>query len=132
MKRYIILALGLICALGLTAWGLFRPIDTTSPVFETEGLHRITLYRIPDHMDGVEVPEEDMAEMTAWIGTFTLDRRAGGALAPGANSVSFRLEYADGTVVENGISTITMDGVSYYLSADNAPDCFLALLGAYD
>ena len=82
---------------------------------------------IPYHADGVVVPSEYMDEITAWIGTFTIDKETGDKLDPGTNTFSFRLEYSDGTIVESGANTTTIDGITYYMKQERAPECFNAL-----
>lgn len=107
-------------------------IDTTTPIFKTEGISRIILFAVPNHTDGIVVPSEYMDEITAWIGTFTVDKESGDILEPGANTFSFRLEYADGTIVESGVNTTTIDGVTYYMKQERTPECFDALFAEAD
>ncbi len=99
-------------------------IDTTKPVFETKNIRRITFYSLPNHADGIEVPSEYMEEIITWIGTFKIDKKADDLLPPGTNTRSFRIEYSDGTVIKNGVNTITIDGVIYYLQHDKAPESY--------
>ena len=104
MKKLMAFVLAGVCVLGLVACS-DHSIDTTKPVFETENIQRITLFCVPNHTGSIEVPGEYMEEMTAWISTFTLDKEAGERLDPGTNTISFRLEYSDGTIVESGVNT---------------------------
>ena len=127
MKKFIAFAFILLCI--LSAVGCSKdPIDTTKPVFETENITRITLFSVPHHPDGVEVPHVYMDEITAWIGTFTIGKVVDGLLDPGTNTTSFRLEYADGTIIESGVNTITIDGITYSMKQDSPPKCFHILL----
>ena len=123
MKKLMAFVLAGVCVLGLVACS-DHSIDTQKPVFETENIQSITLFCVPNHTDGIEVPGEYMEEMTAWIGTFTLDKEAGERLDPGTNTISFRLEYSDGTIVESGVNTTTIDGVTYYMKQERAPEFF--------
>ncbi len=109
----------------LTACG--NSIDRTKPVFQTENISRIIFYG-PNIRDGAEVPAEDIAEITEWLKTFTIGEKTGETLIPGSNSISFRMEYEDGTVLENGLSTITLDGTRYYMDHAPAPDSYLELM----
>ena len=104
-------------------------IDTITPVFKTQNIKRITLFFRPVNMEGVEVPREHMDEITAWIGSFTVGEKAKDFVC-GQNTRSFRIEYADGTVVTNGTDTITINGVIYKMKKAPTPECFFALLSA--
>ena len=127
MKKLIALVLALVCVLGLVGCSTNK-VDKEKPVFETENIARITFYTLPSGGKGFEVPSEYMAEITTWLGSFTIDEKANKTLAPGSNSVSVEIEYADGTVVKNGLSTTKVDGVTYYMKHDNAPECYFAIL----
>lgn len=126
MKKLIALVLASVCLLGLVGCSK-NSVDTTEPVFETEKISRITLFAVPNHADGIVVPSEYMDEITAWIGTFTIYKEAGDLLDPGTNTFSFRLEYSDGTIVESGVNTTIIDGTTYYMKQERAPECFDAL-----
>lgn len=39
--------------------------DPAAPVFETQSIKSITLFRLPDNTYGVSVPPEHMSEITA-------------------------------------------------------------------
>lgn len=101
-------------------------IDTATPVFKTQNIKSITLFWLPVNSDGIKVPSEHMADITAWIGTFTVGEKIKGAPC-GINMISFRIEYSDGTVAVNGIDTITLNGVVYSLRKGQKPKCFNAL-----
>lgn len=96
------------------------------PVFETEYIVQITLYT-PNAREGIPVPEEDLAVLTEWLGTFTVGERAGDTLIPGSNSVSVELVYEDGSVVNSGLTTVTLGGTTYYMDCGDAPECYLQL-----
>ncbi len=97
-------------------------------VFKTENITRITFYTLSSDGKGFEVPSENIAEITTWLGSFTIGEKADNVLAPGSNSVSVEIEYADGTIVKNGISTVNIDGVAYYMEHDDAPECYLEII----
>ncbi len=126
MKKLIIFALVLVCLVSICIFGLIKfnsnKIDTTTPIFETRNIKSITLFRLPDNIDGVEVPMEYMEEITAWIGTFTVGKKTEDVLC-GANMVTFKIEYFDGTVITSGTDTTTIDGVIYYMKKGREPDC---------
>ena len=113
--------IGATCMFGLCGFKSNK-IDTTTPIFETRNIKSITLFRLPDNIDGVEVPMEYMEEITAWIGTFTVGKKTEDVLC-GANMVTFKIEYFDGTVITSGTDTTTIDGVIYYMKKGREPDC---------
>ncbi len=128
MRKCIVFILILTCVLGLAGCSSNK-IDKTKPVFETENISRITFYSVPEGGKGFEVPSEYIDEITTWLGSFTIDAKAdGNVLDPGSNSVSVQIEYSDGTVIENGLSTIKIDGIIYYMKYENAPECYLQIL----
>ena len=126
MRKHLSLMLTLVCILIFTGCSS-RSIDTTKPLFETTDISRITFFCIPNHTDGIEVPGEHLDEITTWIGTFTIEKKAGDVLDPGTNTFSFQIEYSDGTIVSSGLNTTTIDGVTYCMKYDNPPACFDAL-----
>ena len=127
MKKLIALVLALVCVLGLVGCSTNK-VDKAKPVFETENIARITFYTLPSGGKGFEVPSEYMAEITTWLGSFTIDEKANKNLAPGSNSVSVEIEYVDGTIVKNGLSTTKVEGVNYYMKHDDAPECYFTIL----
>jgi len=128
MKRLAAVVLVLACVVCLVSCSSNK-VDKTTPVFETENITRITFYttNLSDG-NGIDVPSEYAEEIATWLGTFTIDKKADKTLIPGSNSVSVEIEYADGTVVKNGLSTTKVDGVTYYMKSENAPDCYLEIL----
>ena len=128
MRKYLALVLVLVCVLGLVGCSTNK-VDKSKPVFETENIAHITFYTLPSGGKGFEVPSEYIEQITTWLGSFTIDEKADDkVLAPGSNSVSVEIEYADGTVVKNGLSTTKVDGVIYYMKHDNAPECYFEIL----
>ena len=98
-------------------------------VFETENITKITFYTYANKDNGFVVSKEYLDEITTWIGTFVLDEKVKDiVLAPGSNSVSVEIEYADGAIVRNGLSTTKVDGVAYYMKHADAPECYFEIL----
>lgn len=99
-------------------------IERPNAVFKTKNITRITFYAYYGMGTGSEVPAENMAEITRWLGSFTIDREVGAnMLPPGTNTVYVEITYANGTVVKTGLDTVTVDGVAYYTKRENPPAC---------
>lgn len=103
-----------------------KALDKTAPVFQTEGISGITFLNW--NSKEIEAPQEDLSEITAWLGTFTVGTRAADYLTPGSNSIAVRITYEDATIIENGLSTVEIDGVTYYMDFAPAPQCYLDLV----
>lgn len=73
------------------------------------------------------VPDEYLSEITAWLGTFVAGKMADDVLPPGADSMFVRIEYSDGTIVENSMTTIVLDGKTYLINYDKEPACYFEL-----
>ena len=99
----------------------------SKPAFETDNISKIWFKFGP--LEEVEVPSEDLEEITVWLGTFKIGDRIKRRekQSPGTNSVSVRIEYLDGTIVENGISTIKLDKKEYHLIYSDASDAYWRL-----
>lgn len=104
--------------------------EQRAPVFDTENIKHITIITKYGYGEKIDVPDEDMAVMTAWLGTFTLDEviDENVPIAPGNNTKWFEIEYADGTIIKNGFDTTTVDGIRYYMESYPNPDCLNKLL----
>ncbi len=113
--------------LQINAYAVYKKDDK---VFDTENIARITFYAYYGHGKGSDVPAENMAEITNWLSTFTVDknRKVEGVLPPGTNTHYVEIEYLDGTVVKQGLDTKSVDGVRYYLKHADAPDCFSEII----
>ncbi|MBR5272139.1 MAG: hypothetical protein IKU25_01915 [Clostridia bacterium] len=99
---------------------------TTKPagaVFDLNNVERITFYSHYGAGFGSDVPQEDMAEITAWLASFTFGEKAPEPVPPGTNTYYVEIEYRDGTVIKQGLDIIKIDGVSYELESDDAPLC---------
>ena len=64
MKKWIARVLVLACVLGVAGCSS-ENVDKTKPVFETENISSITFFAAPNSNEGVEVPEEYIAQITA-------------------------------------------------------------------
>lgn len=127
MKRIISIVLSLICAASLIG------CTEGKPVVDTENISLILCCGLPDAVEGIEVPPEDMAEMTDWLGGFTAGRPVGSQpLAPGSNSYWVVIEYGDGRQITFGLDATEVDGVTCHIEREPLPDCFLELFGGED
>ena len=120
LKEILLMCLLFICGCGLAT-------SESSPVFVTENISKIAFKFGP--LEEVEVPSEDLEEITEWLETFKIGDRVKRRekLSPGTNSVSIRIEYLDGTIVENGLSTIKIDKKEYHLIYSDAPEVYWRL-----
>lgn len=104
--------------------------NSKSSVFNTEGIVGVSLRT--DYGQGEEhiVPEEHMEDIINWLGSFTVDSiiDKDEIIPPGCNFYSVKIEYSDGTVVDNGLSTVDIDGQSYYMNSPRVPECFWDIL----
>lgn len=97
-------------------------------VFDTENIARITFYAYYGQGEGSDVPTENMAEITEWLGSFTVGEKTSDLLAPGTNTYYVEIEYLNGTVIKKGLDVIKIDENSYYLESDEEPDCFMEII----
>lgn len=93
----------------------------TRSVFNTKNIKRITFCAYFGRRD---VPVWYMNEITQWLGSFTVGQVAPDPILPGTNTYHIEIEYADGTVIEEGMDVITVDGTAYCVNKDATPDCF--------
>ena len=126
MRKYIALVLALVCVSGLVGC---NTEDTAigKPVFETDNITRVTFYGSAPNSTETEVPSEYLAEIIEWLGTFVAGKKADDILPPGADSLFVRVEYSDGTIIENSMSTIVVDGTTYLINYDKEPECYFEL-----
>lgn len=113
--------------LQIDAYAVYKKDNT---VFDTENIARITFYAYYGHGKGSDVPAENMAEITNWLSTFTVDKnkKLEDIVPPGTNTCRVEIEYIDGTIVKQGLDTVSVDGVTYYLNHADAPDCFSEII----
>ncbi len=132
MKKLISIFLVLGCMSGLFGCSA-NNADKNVQVFETENIAHITFYSLPTGGAGGEVPIEYLEEITTWLSSYTIDEKVeDDVLAPGSNSISIEIEYDDGTIVKNGLDTIEIDGITYYMKREDAPECFYKILEKED
>lgn len=118
------LALILVFSFILILAGCSSNTNKDAPVFKTENIRSITFISFPGPAENV-VSDEYLPEITSWLGSFTIGEKVkGDILPPGSNSISVKIEYEDGTVVENGLTTVTVDGKTYFMESDDAPECY--------
>ena len=127
MKKNWIVSLIMITFLLFSVAGCGYTLSELSPVFETENISKIAFKFGP--LEEVEVPSEDMEEITESLEAFKIGDRVKRRekSPPGTNSVSVRIEYLDGTIVENGLSTIKIDKKEYHLIYSDAPEVYWRL-----
>lgn len=101
--------------------------NNRKPAFEIDNISKIWFKFGP--WEEVEVSSEDMEEITDWLETFKIGnkvKRREEQLA-GTNSVSIKIEYSDGTIVENGLSTINLGKREHHLTHADVPDCYIKM-----
>lgn len=120
LKEILLMCLLFICGCGLAT-------SESSPVFVTENISKIVFGFGP--AEKREVTDEDMEEIMEWLETFRVGDRVKrrDEQPAGTNSVYVRIEYLDGTIVENGLSTIKLAKKEYYLIYADAPEAYLRL-----
>ena len=126
MKKFIALVLALICVLGLIGCSTKDEVIGKT-VFETDNITSVTFYGSAPNSIETNVPDEYLSEITAWLGTFVAGKMADAVLPPGADSMFVRIEYSDGTIVENSMTTIVLDGKTYLINYDKEPACYFEL-----
>ena len=101
--------------------------NDATPAFETDDISKIWFKFGP--WEEVEVSSEDMEEITDWLETFKIgDKVKRRDVQPaGTNSVSVKIEYSDGTIIENGLSTIKIGKKEYHLIYAKAPACYMKI-----
>lgn len=122
MKKLIALLLALLVLTGLAACSA-----KDKPIFDTDSIVRVTFISRAQKDRETEVPEEYLGKITEWLGTFRVGKKAGDVLPPGADSISVRIEYSDGMIVENGLSTVDIKGTTYMINYDKEPSCWFDL-----
>ena len=93
-------------------------------IFNTKNIKRITFYAYYGNGKGSDVPAEHLDEIIAWLDSFTLDKEVPELFPPGTNTINVEIEYFDGTIVKRGLDTATVDGITYYIKGDTAPECY--------
>ena len=101
-------------------------IDKTKPVFDTANVLSVSFREEPDVW--VPVEAEELPDYIEWLGTFRIGDKTRQPIKPGSNSIHVRIDYADGTMAEKGLSTITIDGTIYQLEYGTPPASYPSLL----
>ncbi len=96
----------------------------TKYVFKTDNIKSITFYGYYGTGVGCKVPQEYMAEITAWLATFKVGDKAPEVIPPGTNTYYIEIKYSDGTVFKGGIDLTDIDGVTYNVEKEKTPECF--------
>lgn len=107
--------------------------ETKEPdcVFDsTKEIAAVTIHTTVNDLGEIEVPGEHLEEISQWLNRFQVGKAAGDALSPGAGSTSVTVTYADGTTVDQSISTVKRDKTQYYIDAPDAPECWTSLFSA--
>ncbi len=102
--------------------------DRTEPVFETEGIVSVSFREGPG--EWIPVDEEELPDYLAWLASFRIGEKWKKPIPPGSNSVLVRVEYGDGTVREQGLTTVTVGGNLYHLEYGTPPASYPSLLYA--
>lgn len=109
----------------------FSVIKSTC-IFNTENIYRITFYTYYGTEKIADVPAEDLTEIKIWLGSFVLGEEAPELLPPGTDTIHVEIEYVDGTVIKQGMTTATVNGITYYINSNTAPDCYKEILSKAD
>ena len=105
----------------------------TEPIFRTENVVRITLYAYYGQGTGSVVPSENMAEIKQWLGEMTIDREAtDNDVLAGTNTYYVEIEYADGTIIKEGLDVVIVNGTRYLLKKEKYPACFEEIIAKTD
>ena len=98
--------------------------NQATAIFNTKNIKRITFYAYYGNGKGSDVPAEHLGEITTWLDSFTIDKEVPELIPPGTNTINVEIEYFDGTIVKKGLDTTTVDGITYYIKGDTAPECY--------
>lgn len=99
-------------------------VEKNQTVFDTKNIKSVSFFTHRDETC-VAVDSEHLDEIIQWLGSFRIDERVvGNVLEPGSDFINVRIEYDDGAVVENGMTSVTVNGDIYYMTSDPAPDCY--------
>ena len=98
--------------------------NQATAIFNTKNIKRITFYAYYGNGKGSDVPSEHLDEIITWFDSFTIDKEVPELLPPGTNTINVEIEYFDGTIIKRGLDTATVDGITYYIKGDTAPECY--------
>ena len=100
----------------------------SSMIFNTDNIKRITFYAYYGNGKGSVVSDKNMTEIINWLETFEIDKEVDGIPAPGTDTYHVEIEYVNGTIIKEGLNLIVVDGTSYCIKGDKAPDCFAEII----
>ena len=116
----------ILCGIIVFSFVACRHEKPTSSVFDTENIARITFYA---YYGESEVPAEHMEEIINWLKTFTFDKEFDeDDIPPGTNAYCVKIEYLDGTVIDEGLDMIEVDGTLYSIKHAEEPACFMEIM----
>ena len=98
--------------------------NQATAIFNTKNIKRITFFAYYGSGKGSDVPGEHLDEFITWLDSFVIDKEVPELLPPGTNTIKVEIEYFDGTIVKKGLDTTTVDGITYYIKGDTAPECY--------
>ena len=100
--------------------------DQANGVFNTENIKRITFYAHYGAGRGSDVPAKHLDEIIAWLASFDIDtdRECPTVIPPGTNTIHVEIEYADGSIVKQGMDTAVVGGVRHYIIGAPYPECY--------
>ena len=102
--------------------------EPTESVFNTKNVTRITFYAYYGGGKGSDVPADQINAIQKWLDTFTPGEEASVPLEPGTNTIHVEIEYQDGTVIKQGLDTVTLNGITYKTKYEKPPACFQDIL----
>lgn len=99
-------------------------------VFVTENIERIVFYSYYGSGVGSKVPIENMAEITQWLESFTIIRKATNEeiYGDGHNMIKVKITYADGTIIKEGLAMVWIDDTAYMIEGDPEPACYKEII----
>lgn len=128
MKRMLALVLCVLLLSGCAKPGNAGPATGQPVSYPDSPITAVVFHSMINGRGDIPVPEEDLEEIADWFYAFTVGDRTGEAVVPGTGQVRMTLTCADGTTEERSLSTVAVDGVSYYVECPNAPECYVSLI----
>lgn len=106
------------------------PTEEKKSVFNTENIIRITFYAYYGSGKGSDVPAEHLDEIISWLDSFEVDtnKTFPDLVPPGTNTIYVEIEYSDRSIIKQGMDTITVDGISYYIKGAPSPECYYEII----
>lgn len=103
------------------------PAAPAGPVFPEGEIIAVRFHGLRN--SSVDVPEEHLAEITAWLHGFKVGKPLGkGPEEPGLNSYFVTITYADGAeLYYHSIDLVEQDGTIFYINRPDLPDCWYSI-----